>query len=344
MACSRREFLKQAGGMGAMLCLLSSRLFPLRKPNMSAVPDSAPAFQFRAVSVRRVGDLKAWMAGLEAAGRLSVHKTWRRYIGSFQYAPPPTLADARSLIIMATPLRIARIHFRSAGRRQTILIPCGYVDDGNSLDDFKGMLRHAGVVPPGEPLERARLPLKLLAVRSGLATYGRNNIAFIDGYGSFHQLLAFYTRRPLPETWRPLKLLRQCKGCSICLKECPTGAIRESDFVIDPSRCITLYNELPQPLPSWIPPTAHNALVGCLKCQFTCPGNEDLTGDQWDLGEVPEAETDALLCGKRDEHTVQTLKKRFERISSGDDLDYVARNLKLVLSAAAGVPSTGSRP
>lgn len=344
MAWTRRQFLKRAGGMGAMLCLLDRRLYPLRMRTMTVMPGKASAFRFRSVSIRRLGELKAWMDKLGAAGRLSAQKTWRRYIGSFQYAPPPALADARSLIIMATPLRIARIHFLSAGRRQTILIPCGYVDDGNSLDDFKSMLARDGIVPPGEPLERARLPLKQLAVRSGLATYGRNNITFVDGYGSFHQLLAFYTRQPLAETWGPLKLLRLCKGCSICRKECPTGAIRESDFIIDPARCITLYNELPEPMPAWIPASAHNALVGCLKCQVPCPGNEDLIRDQWDLGEVPETETDALLYGKIDEPTVKSLKERFQKIFGGDNLDYIARNLKLVLAAASGVQATGNRP
>jgi epoxyqueuosine reductase len=339
---SRREFLKRAGGMGALLSLSSGRIFALLKMKTSMVADSASTFQFRSVSIRRIAELKSWMDKLDGTGRLSANKTWRRYIGSFQYGPPPALADARSLIIMATPLRIARIHFHVAGGMKTVLIPCGYVDDGNTLSDLKGMLVDSGVVPLQDPLERARLPLKQLAVRSGLATYGRNNITFIEGYGSFHQLTAFFSRQTLPDYWGPLKMMRLCKGCSICLKECPTSAIRESDFVIDPAKCITLYNELSEPMPDWIPATAHNALVGCLKCQLTCPGNEDQIDEQWDLGEVPEAETAALLSGRINDAAARSLKEQFRRIDGGDDLPYIARNLKLVLAAAAGATDTGS--
>jgi hypothetical protein len=55
---------------------------------------------------------------------------------------------------------------------------------------------------------------------------------------------------------------------------------------------------------------------------------------------VPEAETAALLSGRIDARTGAALKTRFRSIGGGDDLAYIARNLKLVLGAEAG----GSRP
>jgi epoxyqueuosine reductase len=339
---SRREFLIRAGSMGTMLWLGAGRLFPMLKESLTQGAEAAPAFRFRTVSVRHVPELRAWMEKLDLEGRLSANKTWRSYVGNFQYAAPKTLPAARSLIVMATPLRIARIIFHVAGKKNLVMIPCGYVDDGLRLADYQDMLYRKGIVPRNSRLELARLPLKQLAVRSGLAAYGKNNITFVDGYGSFYQLLAFYTEQPLEDNWGPLKMLRLCKGCSICLRECPTGAIRESDFVIDPGRCITLYNELPDPMPSWVPASAHNALVGCLKCQLPCPGNEEVIGEFWDLGEVPEAETAALLSGKANAGTEQALKARFRRIGGGDDLPYIARNLKLVLGAQAG--AAAARP
>ncbi len=326
--------------MGALLCLDSSGLFPLRKASKAVVPEALSSFRSRAVSVRRLPELKAWMDKLDKSGKLSADKTWRRYIGSFQYAPPTTLANARTIIIMATPLKISRIAFQFSGHRRNIPIPSGYVDDGNALADYKNMIYRSGIVPEGSLLEWARLPLKQLAVRSGLATYGRNNITYIDDYGSQHQLLAFYSEHSLEDQWGPLRMLRLCKGCSICLSECPTGAIRRDEFVIDPARCITLYNELPDPMPAWIPASAHNSLVGCLRCQLTCPGNEEVIRDQWDLGEVPEAETAALLSGKPDAPVEKVLKERFRRISGGEDLPYIARNLRLVLEASAGAEAT----
>jgi hypothetical protein len=58
------------------------------------------------------------------------------------------------------------------------------------------------------------------------------------------------------------------------------------------------------------------------------------------LGEVPEAETAALLSGKPDAPVEQSLKERFRRISGGEDLPYIARNLRLVLEASAGAEAT----
>jgi hypothetical protein len=86
-------------------------------------------------------------------------------------------------------------------------------------------------------------------------------------------------------------------------------------------------------MPAWIPATAHNALVGCLHCQLTCPGNDEVIGKRWDLGEVSQAETAALLGGAVDIKFETTLKEKFKKISGGDDLPYIARNLRLVLAA-----------
>jgi epoxyqueuosine reductase len=333
---TRREFLKQAGCLGAMMCLAAGRLFSLRKANLTMEPEVGSAFQYRTVSVEHIPELKAWMDKLDKAGRLSANKTWRNYVGSFQYAAPKTLANARSLIVMSTPLRIAKIIFTIAGQKHTVLIPSGYVDDGCKLADYQNLLFNKGIVEKGRKLELAKLPLKQLAVRSGLAEYGKNNITFVDGYGSYHQLLAFYSEQRLEDHWGRLKMLRLCKGCSICMKECPTRAIRENDFVIDPAKCISLYNELPDPMPDWIPASAHNALIGCLKCQYTCPGDEDLKNNIWDLGEVSEAETALLLEGRTDAETERTLRAKLKRVGGGDNLPYIARNLKLVLKARAG--------
>jgi epoxyqueuosine reductase len=331
---SRREFLKQAGCMGALMCLAADRLFSLKKENLAMNPDAGSAFRYSTVSVRHIPELKAWMDKLDKAGRLSNNKTWRSYVGSFQYAGPKTLANARSLIVMSTPLKISKIVFNNAGQKHTVMIPAGYVDDGLRMADYQNMLFNSGIVTKGSTLELARLPLKQLAVRSGLAEYGKNNITFVEGYGSFHQLLAFYSEQRLEDHWGQLKMLRLCKGCSICLKECPTKAIRENDFIIDPAKCITLYNELPDPLPEWIPASAHNALIGCLKCQYPCPGDEDVIKDFWDLGEVNEAETALLLEGRTDPETERSLRDKIKRF--GDNLPYIARNLKLLLNARVG--------
>ena len=183
--------------------------------------------------------------------------------------------------------------------------------------------------------------MKQLAVRSGLAAYGRNNITYIDGFGSFHQLQAFYTDQPLEVHWGKLQMYRLCKGCRICLDDCPTGAIRSSDFVIDPARCITLFNEYPDPLPAWIPASAHNALVGCLRCQLTCPGNE--VAGRPDLGpgrRVGSGNNGAAGRQAGREDQAGAAGETFRRIDGGDDLSFIARNLRLVLDATRSPQAT----
>ena len=41
-------------------------------------------------------------------------------------------------------------------------------------------------------VEVSDIPLKRLAVQSGMAVYGRNNICYIDGMGSNFSFIAYY--------------------------------------------------------------------------------------------------------------------------------------------------------
>jgi epoxyqueuosine reductase len=291
-------------------------------------------FRYRTVSVSRLAELRDWLAGLEAQRRISDNPTYRKYIHSFQYEPPKSMADARSIIVMAIPQKLAAVTVRPAGRARRIYIPCGYVDDGLTLKGVREALRQRVVRGANGRVEPAKLPLKTLAVRSGLARYGKNNITFVDGYGSFHQLLGFFSNQPLPDQWGELATLRLCKGCFICLKECPTQAIREEEFVIDAGRCLSLYNELPDPLPGWIPPAAHHSLVGCLKCQYPCPGNEEVIGAVEELADFSEAETAEIVSGRLTEARRNGFVARLRRFPAAADFDYFSRNLRLALAGA----------
>ena len=88
------------------------------------------------------------------------------------------------------------------------------------------------------------MPLKRLAAQCGLARYGRNNITYIDGFGSCHNLNVFLTDLPCGEyTWLDrLKTAAQCEECVLCLKNCKSGAIRKDKFMIDSSICSRCFN------------------------------------------------------------------------------------------------------
>jgi epoxyqueuosine reductase len=152
--------------------------------------------------------------------------------------------------------------------------------------------------PAGYQLVEASLPKKMLAVRSGLAAYGKNNVTYVPGMGSFHGLVAAYTDLPVTEDgWREPQMMERCRICQACLRRCPAGAITAERFLVRAERCITFHNEKPadMPFPAWIDPAWHNCLVGCLHCQWVCPENMGVR--QWveDGVVFSEAETELLL-------------------------------------------------
>ena len=137
--------------------------------------------------------------------------------------------------------------------------------------------RRPGIVSPLPYCRKS-----FLAVRSGLAAYGRNNVTYVTGLGSFHRLSAFYSDMPCDgDEWHELRLLDRCVKCRLCHRLCPTGAIARDRFLLHAERCIVFHNEKPWtvPFPAWLDPAWHNCLVGCLLCQAKCPENRDRCRD-----------------------------------------------------------------
>jgi len=176
------------------------------------------------------------------------------------------------------------------------------------------------------------LPEKLLAVRSGLGFYGRNNLCYVEGMGSFHQPAAFYTELPCNEsTWRESRLMKKCKNCSVCLRSCPTGAITRERFLLHAERCITFHNERSGDFPHWIEPHWHNCLVGCLHCQDVCPENKDFLGWIEEKGEFSEEETALLLKGKKSGQLPSSVLRKLEQLELAEYADFFPRNLGVLL-------------
>ncbi|MBP7864815.1 MAG: twin-arginine translocation signal domain-containing protein [Acidobacteria bacterium] len=332
----RRDFLKQLAAAGLVLCVLPGEALP-RPENAPAAPAPAPAagairYQYRTVSVKHLPELEAWFTKLKQEKRISDHPIFRKWIDGFVFKAPEKMPGARSLVVTSLPQKIGSVTLNREGKRYTVIVAPGYVDDGITFPVFQETLCRDVLKKPGSPLIFARLPLKTLAVRCGLAEYGRNNVTYVKGYGSFHQLLAFYTEVELPDQWRPLKQMAVCKRCGLCSDTCPTKAIRKPEFVIDAGKCISLYNEIPDPMPDWIDPKAHNALAGCMKCQYQCLGNRGLTGDVDNVGELTEAETGLLLEERRDAAMEAVIIEKLKRLPIVKNIPYVSRNLKLAFA------------
>jgi len=239
------------------------------------------------------------------------------------------LPRARSVVITAAPQPQRKVTFHFNGQTYSAIIPPTYYAD---TDDQIGDILENIVNAAGHQLHRTAVPLKLLAVRSGLAEYGKNNITYVEGLGSFLRLRAFVSDMP-PDTseWVEPQAMKQCDSCKACLKACPTGAIIPDRFLIHAERCITFHNEWSGEFPEWIDPAWHNSLVGCMKCQIVCPLNKPFA--KWvEEGETfNQAETDSILNGVPLDRLPPETAHKLNRSYMAEYLDVLPRNLRILL-------------
>ncbi len=263
---------------------------------------------------RERGYRVAW-GGLEtvdlACRELSARRTsgqldagfYQGSLASFR-SPVGVEREVDRVLVVVMPRPAHSVAFELAGSPRKALVPPTYVRYRDLFDEVARDLR-ANALPPGSRLERVQAPLKALAARLGLVRYGRNNLTYAEGFGSYLQLFGYLTDAPLPlpKEWLPSQpeLLPTCESCTACRDACPTGAIGEDRVLLRAERCLTLLNESPEPWPSWLPSDAHRCLVGCLSCQTVCPENPLLPVA--DSGATFTAEETALLLDGRPDPT-----------------------------------------
>jgi epoxyqueuosine reductase len=178
----------------------------------------------------------------------------------------------------------------------------------------------------------AWLPDKLMAAYSGLSRYGRNNISYIQDFGSFFHLTSFFSNISCDyENWYEERELEKCSDCRICLKNCPTGAITARRFLINAERCLTFFNEEPGDFPMWIKPHSHNCLVGCIKCQIVCPYNKPFIDYFEDAEEFTREETEILLQDLPPEKIIPSVIQKLNSMDLQNYIGVLPRNLKVLL-------------
>jgi epoxyqueuosine reductase len=236
---------------------------------------------------------------------------------------------AKSIIVVAAPTPILDVVFTLDNKKHSIVIPPTY---DRTVDDTLIALIDKELRPNGYQFCRAILPEKLLAAQAGLASYGKNNIAYVEGMGSFNRPIAFYTDIPtVYDTWREPEMLDECTGCNTCTKKCPTKAIDPDQFHIHAEKCLTYYNESSGDFPSWIDKSWHHCLIGCMKCQQNCPVNKDVRSYKKRFAELSEEESTFLLKGVAKNELPQSLIDKFEKTFLLDDPVLLARNIKSVI-------------
>jgi len=103
-------------------------------------------------------------------------------------------------------------------------------------------------------------------------------------------------------------------------------------FQIRADRCLTYLNEKTSghEFPKWVDASAHNSLVGCMRCQRVCPYDRDVADWYEDRGVFTEKETTYLLNGKFLGVKAADMEKKLKRI--GIDLTIFPRNLEALLA------------
>ncbi len=289
-------------------------------------------FKSSFVSVQHLTDLKPSLENLLERGILSkdfYDEIMSRYGLQWHFEPPPDFPMAKSIIVTAVRQPKISVKFKLYGKLYSVIIPPTYLH-GTDKEVFNILSRHLGNY--GHKVCDALLPTKLLSAHIGLTSYGRNNIAYIDGWGSYFRLRAFFSDIPYAiDNWQELEMMDFCKKCNLCVKKCPTNSITKERFLIDASRCITYFNEEEDEFPEWIDPEWHNCLIGCMICQDICPANKDNTSWVVQGEEFSEEETKMILKGvPKDKIPLVTIKK-LKKLHIWDYYDLLQRNLGMLI-------------
>jgi len=285
-------------------------------------------FQARIVSAFHLHQLQKEIESLRSHAVLD-SQFYENRLAWFNFQIPDDLPKAQSLIVVAVPRPQTRAIFIWNGQRHPLILPptyTGYDDITKQVGDFV-----AGILDEnGFKATETAIPLKLLAVRSGLGQYGRNNICYVPGMGSFLQLVAVYSDMPCKDdSWQETMMMKSCEECELCRRACPTGAISSDRFLLRAERCISYHNEKKGdvPFPKWIDDAWHNCIVGCMRCQRVCPQNREFI--QWigEEEEFSEKETALLLQGVSQDKLPATTLGKLERLDLVDYLNCLPRNL-----------------
>ncbi len=297
-------------------------------------------YAYKTVSVNHLPELQANIDELEKSNKISSNKVFRSYISSFKFEIPKDFLTAKSLIIMAvfTPPISLKFHFQD--KIHQTMLPGNYSFTGINNDTLEEEILNNIIKKQGYSVKRTRnIHLKLLAVRSRLGKYGRNNICYVGEMGSFVNLMAFFTDYEFEEdTLGTIEMMEYCKSCQICIFDCPGQAIPKSErFIINIERCIPLYNEIPEKIPEWIPSSAHNALMGCMICQKNCPGNKKALPLTIQGGDILEEESKLVLDCNLEKAKELNLGEKipiyfFNPEITLPGLDLLKRNLELILT------------
>jgi len=288
--------------------------------------------KFRVVSTSHLAELQREIETRRDQGQFEKEFA-QRYLCRFKFTTPDELKDAKSLIVVAMPRPITKAIFNFKGKKLSFMLPPTYTAYDEKRLYVERLVAKA-VGEEGYKIATPLLPLKLLASRSGLVEYGKNNITYAQGMGSFLRLTAVYSDMPCEsDSWQEAKMMERCRNCDLCQGACSTGAISQDRFLLRAEKCLTFHNEKEGkiPFPDWIKPHWHNCIVGCIRCQAACPENKPFLNMVGETVEFTEQETKLLLQGTPPEKLPADAVAKMKALSLMDYYSELPRNLGVLL-------------
>jgi epoxyqueuosine reductase len=345
-ALSRREWLKHAMAAAVLL----PQEFPgggggrggwgrrPMRPRRTIDPSKIPAYKYRMLPIDRFPALQNEFNAARNNSQLGSNKMYRDQIASLNFKVPGDFSNAKSIIVVAAYSKNMYSNFLLDGASHRIMIPFQYYSDDLNAEKLKAIILKDVIKSPGRRIMdvSSKVPLKLLAARSGLGRYARNSLIFVDGMGSYNMLYAFLTDHSSAEdNWTNLEILEECQRCHACERTCPTQCISRWSYSANMDKCLTLYNENPGEFPNYIRGSMHHALMGCMQCKTPCPANDGIAELSGNLEDVSEEETRKILRGTPDDALLKSLQRKLRqfRAASREQFPILKRNLSVLIRA-----------
>jgi epoxyqueuosine reductase len=262
---------------------------------------------------------------------------FRDYLDNFSYLEGSRLKNPQSILIVAVPRPAHILSFSLANKTIETILPPTYVGYRKFFEDVRGDLE-AALSAHNCHLEILSAPLKSVANILWLLSYGRNNIGYIEGLGSFFQLVGLLSDKRVGAISRPMgpsqKLLARCRECRICAKACPTGAIDKDRILLHAEKCYTLFSEAPEPIPEDLKPPSPRCLIGCIRCQKVCPENKGLLHYEEAAVSFDSEETLTFLGEEQESgQAMERAKAKFRKLGMTEDMPIFMRNFKRMVDS-----------
>jgi len=261
---------------------------------------------------------------------------YRDNLGSLTWLEKSSFAEPASIILVAVPRPAHILVFNWGGHKIEAVLPPTYVRYRGTFADIRDDLAEAVAGFRGR-LELLDAPLKALGNRMGLLTHGRNNIGYVEGMGSYFQLVGLLSDMRLHEPGDAPRseeaLLLRCEKCRTCAAACPTGAIDQERILLHAEKCYTLFSESLNPIPESLRPPSPRCLIGCLRCQDVCPENKGRLKYEPTGIAFTEDETESFLgLAEGSERGLDEIRAKLRDLGLSGDTRLHARNLKILLA------------